>query len=262
MLARGLVAVSLAVSGASALTKNCRPESSTTLAIWPLVPGAKTVEQTISVARTSHAAFAVRFTIVPWGRPTTISNLLQSGQSLISPRPGQGQYPFGTRDPAEQSAEIARRWLILRIRARGGDCLPQDTVFWRSLDYNKGSRREGMLNKALFRAAVSFPPASAKSGRPPPEPPTCLANACISLPAWTLAVRSLVTPAIRATLPSSGIPSATTPEPSFCLKLSTSCLSPSRSTFSTSAAITLTPLTVCTRAASTSIWLSAPLRFC
>src|SRR5256885_16907254 len=64
MLARGLVAVSLAVTGASALTKNCRPESSTTLAIWPLVPGAKTVEQTISVARTSHAAFAVRFTMV------------------------------------------------------------------------------------------------------------------------------------------------------------------------------------------------------
>src|SRR6266513_2598877 len=68
MLARGLVAVSLAVTGASALTKNCRPESSTTLAIWPLAPGAKTAEQTISVARTSHAAFAVRFTIVPLGK--------------------------------------------------------------------------------------------------------------------------------------------------------------------------------------------------
>ncbi len=119
-----------------------------------------------------------------------------------------------------------------------------------------------MLNRALFRPAVSFPPASARSGLPPPDPPSCLASACISLPAWTLAVRSLVTPAIKATFPFSGMPRATTPEPSFCLRLSTSCLSPSRSTFSTSAAITLMPLTICTRAASSSIWLSAPLRFC
>src|SRR5438445_5427770 len=126
--------------------------------------------------------------------------------------------------------------------------------------YNKASSREGMLNRALFRAAVSLPPASARSGRPPPEPPTCLASACISLPAWTLAVRSLVTPAIRATFPSSGMPSATTPDPSFCRRLSTSCLSPSRSTFCTSAAITLIPLTTCTRPASSSIWLKAPLR--
>src|SRR2546426_12636077 len=79
--------------------------------------------------------------------------------------------------------------------------------------YNKASSREGMLNRALFRAAVSLPPASARSGLPPPEPPTCFASACISLPAWTLAVRSLVTPAIKATFPSSGIPSATTPNP-------------------------------------------------
>ena len=60
-----------------------------------------------------------------------------------------------------------------------------------------------MASRALFRPAVSFPPASARSGRPPPVPPTCLASVCISLPAWTLAVRSLVTPAMRATLPSS-----------------------------------------------------------
>src|SRR6266851_9414194 len=67
--------------------------------------------------------------------------------------------------------------------------------------YNNGSRREGMLYRALFRPAVSFAPASARSGLPPPEPPSCLASACISLPAWTLAVRSLVTPAIKATFP-------------------------------------------------------------
>ena len=81
-----------------------------------------------------------------------------------------------------------------------------------------------MVLRALFRADVSFPPASAKSGLPPPEPPTYFASACISLPAWTLAVRSLVTPAIRATLPSSGMPRATTPDPSFCLRESTNCL--------------------------------------
>src|SRR6266852_3392983 len=127
--------------------------------------------------------------------------------------------------------------------------------------YNKPSSREGILNRALFRAAVSLPPASARSGLPPPLPPTIGANACISLPAWTLAVRSLVTPAISATLPSSGIPSATTPEPSFWRRLSTSCLSPSRSTFCTSSAITLTPFTVCTREASSSSCSSAPFRF-
>src|SRR5713226_6508661 len=81
---------------------------------------------------------------------------------------------------------------------------------WR--DYNNGSRREGIDRKALFRADVSFPPASAKSGLPPPEPPTCLASAWISLPAWTLEVRSLVTPAIRATLPSLCITDAATTE--------------------------------------------------
>src|SRR6266851_2181456 len=40
---------------------------------------------------------------------------------------------------------------------------------WRWRDYSNGSRREGIACKALFRAAVSFPPASAKSGLPPPE---------------------------------------------------------------------------------------------
>src|SRR5712692_8487010 len=76
---------------------------------------------------------------------------------------------------------------------------PAGHAFGAALDYNKSSRREGILKRALSRAVVSFPPASARSGLPPPDPPTCLASACISLPAWTLAVRSFVTPAIRAT---------------------------------------------------------------
>src|ERR1700686_202920 len=91
---------------------------------------------------------------------------------------------------------------------------------WRN--YSNGSSSEGIDCKALFSADVSFPPASAKSGLPPPEPPTCLASCCISLPAWILEVRSLGTPAIRATLPSSGMPRATTPEPSFWRKEATS----------------------------------------
>src|SRR6266699_2929587 len=99
MLARGLVAVSLAVTGASALTKNCRPESSTTLAIWPLVPGAKTVEHTISVARTSHAAFAVRFTIVPWGRPTTIFKPLTERTLLNIAPTGSGSISLRYYEP-------------------------------------------------------------------------------------------------------------------------------------------------------------------
>src|SRR5438874_10926839 len=67
----------------------------------------------------------------------------------------------------------------------------------RHADYNKGSSSEGTLCRALFRPDVSLPPASARSGRPPPLPPTLGARIWISLPAWTLAVRSLVTPAMR-----------------------------------------------------------------
>src|SRR5215472_15283286 len=70
-----------------------------------------------------------------------------------------------------------------------------------SRHYNHVSIREGTVCKAVFRPAVSLPPASARSGLPPPLPPSFSAKAPISLPAWTLAVRSLVTPAIRATLP-------------------------------------------------------------
>src|SRR5713226_8223667 len=217
-------------------------------------------------------------------------NRLQSGQCLISSRPGRGQCPIGTKGFRRAVYSRVGRQAMARLAkpcwrgwrpGQGRTCndpvrvAPAMTRLGPGLklypaghasgarpDYSKGSRREGILNRALFRAAVSFPPASAKSGLPPPEPPTCLASACMSLPAWTLAVRSLVTPAIRATFPFSGMPSATTPEPSFCRRLSTSCLSPSRSTFCTSAAITLIPLTTCTCAASSSIWLSAPLRFC
>src|ERR1700676_2518410 len=141
-------------------------------------------------------------------------------------------------------------------------CLPPDTPLAPRPYYNRAPGKDGMLAKALFRPVVSVPPPSAKSGLPPPFPPSFVASPWISLPAWTLLVRSLVTPAISATLPSSGMPSATIPEPSFCRSESTSCRSPSRSTWATSAATTFTPLITWAFAASSSSWLRAPLRFC
>src|SRR5947209_3585653 len=55
-------------------------------------------------------------------------------------------------------------------------------------NYNNCSSRAGTPPRVLLRAFVSSPPPSARSGRPPPRPLTCLASVCITLPAWTLAV--------------------------------------------------------------------------
>src|SRR6266699_634788 len=98
MLVRGFEALSLAVNGGSAFTKNGRPASSTTLAIWPLAPRAKTVAQRTSVARRSPAVIAVRFFIIlPWERQQQFCSLLQSAQFSTWPR--SGQCPFSTRAP-------------------------------------------------------------------------------------------------------------------------------------------------------------------
>src|SRR5216683_46940 len=110
-------------------------------------------------------------------------------------------------------------------------------------NYNKPSTREGILNRALFRAAVSLPPASAKSGLPPPLPPTIGANACISLPALTLGVRSLVTPAISEMSPSSTEARTTTPLWISWRNLSRISLSCCLLTPSTRLQATFTPLT-------------------
>src|SRR6266576_4875115 len=102
MLVRGFEALSLAVNGGSAFTKNGRPASSTTLAIWPLAPRAKTVAQRTSVARRSPAVVAVRFFIIlPWERQQQFCSLLQSGQFSTWSR--SGQCPYSTRAPAERS---------------------------------------------------------------------------------------------------------------------------------------------------------------
>src|SRR6267142_6620569 len=98
MLVRGFEAWSLAVNGGSAFTKNGRPASSATLAIWPLAPRAKTVAQRTSVARRSPAVIAVRFFIIlPWERQQQFWSLLQNGQ--FSTLPHGGQCPFSTRAP-------------------------------------------------------------------------------------------------------------------------------------------------------------------
>src|SRR6267154_2551059 len=302
MLGRGFVEVRLAFAGGSEFTKKRRPSSSTTAAMCPLVfcanNGARNdaakIEQKASVALRNHPQFVARL-FIHHASAVKAHPIFEfhphCGHYSRVPRCGQcdfrtmrtGPAVRHAPEPLEVRAGPPRDWSAKTPRERHLCPIPRvqrdESPDWRRLmepprytrtqrhhkarvHYNNASTRDGTLCKAVFRPVVSFPPASARSGLPPPEPPTCLANACISLPAWTLAVRSLVTPATRATFPSSGIPSATTPEPSFWRRLSTSCLSPSRSTFCTSAAITLIPLTTCTRPASSSIWLSAPLRFC
>ena len=62
---------------------------------------------------------------------------------------------------------------------------------------------------AWSRASGLLPPACAKSGRPPPLPPTCSAIGLIRSPARIRSVLSLVTPAARRTTPSSTDPSTT-----------------------------------------------------
>src|SRR4029078_11583157 len=55
---------------------------------------------------------------------------------------------------------------------------------------------------ACANASGLVPPARASAGLPPPWPPTCCATWLTRSPAFTLPTRSLVTPAISVTLPS------------------------------------------------------------
>src|SRR5229473_3855808 len=72
MVVRGLAPPNFSVARGSALTKSCRPVGSETLAIWAPARGAKRLAHRTSVPRRSPAVIAVRFTIVPRGRQTTI----------------------------------------------------------------------------------------------------------------------------------------------------------------------------------------------
>src|SRR5712664_2249235 len=301
MLGRGFVEVRLAFAGGSEFTKKRRPPSSTTEAMCPLEfcanNGAKNdaakIAQTASVALRNHPQFVARLFIhhasavrhtLHLSSSHTAAIILEclvavNATSVLCALDLSVGMPLSRWKLRPAPLEIGRP---KHPRERHLCPIPRvqcdESPDWRRLmephctrtqrhnkarvHYNNASTRDGTLCKAVFSPVVSFPPASARSGLPPPEPPTCLANACISLPAWTLAVRSLVTPAISATFPSSGIPSATTPEPSFCRKESTNCLRPSRSTLATSPTITFTPLMVCACPNSSSSWFSAPLRFC
>src|SRR2546421_2968529 len=130
MLVRGFEAVSLGVTGGSALTKKRRPASSTTLAIWALALCAETVAQRTSVVRRSHAAFAVRFTIVPWGKannnlePTTertVFNIAPTRSGSMSLR-YQGPPPSVLHGDRLAMPHLANPCLRARY------CLLQDTV--------------------------------------------------------------------------------------------------------------------------------------
>src|ERR1035437_196070 len=106
--------------------------------------------------------------------------------------------------------------------------------------YNFPSTFLYTASSAASSAAAFLPPASAMSGRPPPFPPTASPTALASLPAWTFAVRSLVTAEIIETLPSSALASTTTADFHLLRSASASARICGRSIPSSRAATTLT----------------------
>src|SRR5207244_2773938 len=109
--------------------------------------------------------------------------------------------------------EHCRDWWLKPVTEAGkfrqGDPKPQRG----SPDPSNPSTTPYASPNAASSADGSFPPASARSGRPPPLPPTRWATGPITLPACTREVKSLVTPTISATFPSEADPSTTTPDP-------------------------------------------------
>src|SRR5439155_8948890 len=108
---------------------------------------------------------------------------------------------------------------------------------------------------------ASVPPAMARSGLPPPLPPTCCATKLTSSPAFSLAVLSLVTPAASCTLP----PSTAASTMAALLSLSLSLSIVSRKVFASApssvAASTFKPLTSMACAISSSPCDDASLPF-
>src|SRR5467141_346308 len=92
MLARAFVALSLALTGGSAFTKNCRPSSLTTLAICAFALFAKKhaqkIAQRTSVPRRSHAVIVVRLFIMP------LRLGIQDIRVLATPPPFSESAPF------------------------------------------------------------------------------------------------------------------------------------------------------------------------
>src|SRR3954447_21486123 len=66
-------------------------------------------------------------------------------------------------------------------------------------------------SSASFKRSASLPPACARSGLPPPLPPTIGASCAMSLFAGTRSTRSCVTAVSNVTLPSAVVPRTTTP---------------------------------------------------
>jgi hypothetical protein len=113
-----------------------------------------------------------------------------------------------------------------------------------SMRLAKRSRTQSPTSSsAAGMPAGSLPPAWAMSGRPPPRPPTFSAATLTRSPALKRSVRSLVTPAMRLTLPSLSVASSTTPEPTLFLSWSMVSRSDLGSAPSSRAASTLTPST-------------------
>src|SRR5712692_903875 len=188
MVARGfapLKALTFNGLGGASLMNNCRPSVLVIFAIWALA----VIAQTASVARMKLAASAVRFTIVPLGK----ANPRVRGFVLANPRQQTiKRLPCPGRSDLIGTTRLAKRCLGGRVSPSRHACLSQAGLPTRrqasgaGWNYSHSSSREGIELRALFSPNVSFPPASAKSGLPPPEPPTFWAIACISLPAWTL----------------------------------------------------------------------------
>src|SRR5689334_3900485 len=102
---------------------------------------------------------------MPCGRQAAIWSLLQHTQ--FSTGTCFGQCPFGTSAPGQAVYPRVRPSRRVGLAFLGGPLL-RKARFRRRPYYTKGSMREGTLAKAVFRPAVSLPPASAKSGLPPP----------------------------------------------------------------------------------------------
>lgn len=202
--------------GGSELTKNWRPLlSSTTLAIWAWagwmqkIRAAKARQECrrvppprVFLGKSVYFIDCKGVEFLPCNKErVTVSKdgtcrlrrVLASSKLVTFSKTG-GREGVGEKASLVERNEIAVRMrigagkvpitylLISCCKTRPANRLAVDTIRAHG-DYNSGSISEGIDCKALFRADVSFPPASAKSGLPPPEPPTCLASCWISLPA-------------------------------------------------------------------------------
>src|SRR6185503_16677261 len=138
-----------------------------------------------------------------------------------------GVLPAAVREQIDLLAALGRR-LDSSGRLRQGDRgRERDGEHDQHAPHSRCSTQLRTDASALGRPDGSVPPACAMSARPPPFPPTCCATWLTSSPAFTLEVRSAVTPATRLTFPSCELASTIAAD----LSLSLSRSSVSRSAF-------------------------------